>query len=83
MEGWKYFFGLLWKPIDPGGITMHPPFTPISIQKNDHPPPFRLAKKRIHKDSNLKEELTNLFWRLLGIPYSHRQSANGNITKFW
>ena len=31
-------------------------------------------------DSNLKEELTDLFRKLLGIPYSHRQSANGNIT---
>ena len=31
-------------------------------------------------DSNLKEEFTDLFWKLLGILYYHRQSANGNIT---
>ena len=44
------------------------------------PSPFSLTKKRIHMDSHLKEELTVLFWKLLGIPYPHRQSANHYIT---
>ena len=34
-------------------------------------------------DSNLKEELTDLFQKSLGITYSHRQSANGNITSLF
>ena len=59
---------------------MHSPLPPILLQKSDHPLPFSLVKWRIHMDSNLKEELTDLFWKLLGIPYSQRQSANGYIT---
>ena len=58
---------------------MHPPFPPILFQKNDDPSPFPLAKERIHMDSNLKEELTDLSQKLLCIP-SSRKSANGNIT---
>ena len=61
MEGWNYFFGLLEEPIALGGLTMHPPFPPILLQKNDHPPPFSLAKYRIHLDSNLKQEHIDLF----------------------
>ena len=45
-----------------------------------HPSPFSLTKKGIHMDNHLKEELTVLFWKLLGIPYPHRQSANDYIT---
>ena len=53
-------------------------FPPILLQKATILPPS--VWTRIHMDSNLKEELTDLLWKLLGIPYSHRQSANGNIT---
>ena len=38
------------------------------------------TKGRTHMDSHLKEELTDLFWKLLGIQYPHRQSANDYIT---
>ena len=58
---------------------MQSPSLPILLQKNDLPPPFDLAKKRIQMDAHLKEKLTNLFWNLSGIPYSLRQSANGYI----
>ena len=57
-----------------------PPFlSPILFRKNNHPPPFSLAKYKIHMDSHFKEAVTDLFWKLLGIPHPHRQSANGYI----
>ena len=34
-------------------------------------------------DSHLKGELTDLFGKLLGIHYPHRQSANGYITALY
>ena len=59
------FFGLLQKPIALWGLTMHPPFPTILFQKSDHTHSFSLAKYRIHVDGNLKEQLTDLFWKLL------------------
>ena len=59
---------------------MHPPPPPILLQKNDLLSLFSLTKKRIHMDSHLKEEHTDLFWKFLGILYPHRQSVNGYIT---
>ena len=40
---------------------MHPPPPPILLQKNELLSLFSLAKKRIHMDSHLKEEHTDLF----------------------
>ena len=37
-------------------------------------PPFSLAQRRIYVDTHLKEEPTERFRKLLGIPYPHRQS---------
>ena len=59
---------------------MHSPSPQFLIQRNGLPPPFNLAKKRIHMESHLKEELTDLFRKLLGIPNAHRYSFNGCIT---
>ena len=59
---------------------MHPPSLQFLIQKNGLPLPFNLAKKRRRMDSHLKEELTDLFRKLLGIPNPHRHSVNGCIT---
>ena len=50
---------------------MHLPPPPIPPE-NNLSPLFILAKKRIHMDSHSKVELTDLFWKLLGIPYPHR-----------
>ena len=35
---------------------------------------FGLVKRRTYMDTHLKEELTDLFWKLLGISYPHRES---------
>ena len=37
-------------------------------------PPFSLVQRRIYVDTHLKEEPTERFWKMLGIPYPHRQS---------
>ena len=37
-------------------------------------PPFSLVQRSIYVDTHLKEEPTERFWKLLGIPNSHRQS---------
>ena len=45
------------------------------LQDKGLPLPFSLAKKRIYLDTQLKAELTNLFWKLPGYSlFSHRQS---------
>ena len=38
----------------------------LALSKNPLPFPFSLAKKRIYLDTHLKEELTDLFWKLPG-----------------
>ena len=40
------------------------------------PSPFSLARNKIYLGTHLKEELTNLFWKLTGYSlFSHRQST--------
>ena len=47
-------------------------------------------KRRVHGETSksnwflkeIKKKFTDLFRKLLGIPYPHRQSANGYITTF-
>ena len=56
-------FHLLWQPRDGGNLTMRPPS--CTLQKG-LPLPFTLAKKRTYLDTELKEELTDLFWKLPG-----------------
>ena len=56
-------------------MHLHSPFS----LENNFSRPFGFAKKRIHTDCHLKEELTDLFGKLLGIAYHHRQGANGYI----
>ena len=51
-------FHLLWQPRDGGNLTMRPPS--CTLQKG-LPLPFTLAKKRTYLDTELKEELTDLF----------------------
>ena len=54
-----------------------PSFHPL---KKDLPLPFRLAKKRIYPDTQLKEELTYFFFESCqGVPYFHRGSRKSMI----
>ena len=40
--------------------------------------PFSFARNKIYLDTDLKEELTNLFWKLTGYSlFPHRQSRQG------
>ena len=49
--------------------------TPSSFQKG-LPSPFSLARNKIYLGTHLKEELTNLFWRLTGSSlFPHKQNS--------
>ena len=55
----------------------------LAPSKKDLPLLFSLAKKRIYLDTQLKGELTDLFLRYQGVPYSHiRQSKNRMMNTF-
>ena len=56
---------------------MYPPFLPTLLQKNDHLPPFSLAKYRIHMENHLKEELTESLMELNSLIVTLRRFANG------
>ena len=43
---------------------------------------FTFAKKRTYLDTQLKGDLTNLFFELPDVPFSHRQSRNRMISTF-
>ena len=53
----------------------HPPSPPILLKKKAILPPH------LPSPVILKEELTDLFWKLLGISYPYRQIASSYITK--
>ena len=56
---------------------MYAPFLPILLQKNDHLPPFSLAKYRIHMEYHLKEELTQNLMELNSLIVTLQHFANG------
>ena len=58
-----------------GNLTLHPPVH----SKKGLPPTYSLSNEKIYMDTHLKEELTDFFLKLSGIPYSYRQSRESKL----
>ena len=69
-------------------VNKHYPLSPeirlcISPFQKGLPSPFSLARNRIYLGTHLKEELTNLFWKLTGYSlFPHRQSSRQECEHF-
>ena len=54
----------------------------LAPSKNVLPLHFSLVKKEIYWDTHMKDKITDLFWKLPGVPYCHRQSRKRMMNTF-